>query len=127
MYHGLDVNIAIASAITASARVHMSIFKNNPLFNLYYSDTDSIVIDAPLPPEYVGSGLMKLEHTINRAVFLAPKVYGIEDIDGNEIIKVKGINQDAASELNIMDLELLLVKDSSKEFTQEKWFKKVMV
>jgi hypothetical protein len=43
MYHGQDVNIAIASAITAGARVHMSLFKNNSYFNLYYSDTDSIV------------------------------------------------------------------------------------
>jgi hypothetical protein len=49
MYHGLDVNIAIASAITSEARVYMSNFKNNPNFKLYYSDTDSIVIDKPLP------------------------------------------------------------------------------
>lgn len=28
-YHGMEVNIAIASTITASARVHMSVFKNN--------------------------------------------------------------------------------------------------
>ena len=34
-------SIAIASAITAYARVFMSIFKNNPDFNLYYGDTDS--------------------------------------------------------------------------------------
>ena len=48
-YHGMDTNIAIASAITAYARVHMSIFKNNPLFKLYYSDTVIVVIDRPLP------------------------------------------------------------------------------
>jgi hypothetical protein len=36
MYHGLDINIAIASAITAGGRIHMSIFKNNPNFNLYF-------------------------------------------------------------------------------------------
>lgn len=35
LFHGQDINIAIASAITAGARVHMSIFKNNPDFNLY--------------------------------------------------------------------------------------------
>jgi len=39
MYHGLDVNIAIASAISGGARMWMSMFKNNPKFNLYYSDT----------------------------------------------------------------------------------------
>ena len=126
MYHGADVNVAVASAITAGARVHMSIFKNNPVFNLYYSDTDSAVTDAQLPAELVGTALgqMKLEHTVNKAIFLAPKVYGLVDIDGNEIIKVKGINHDVANELHIEDLESLLVKDSSREFTQEKWYKK---
>jgi hypothetical protein len=43
-YHGLDVNVAIASSITAGARIWMSFFKNNTNFNLYYSDTDSIII-----------------------------------------------------------------------------------
>ena len=42
-------NIAIASAITALARVHMSQFKNNKNYNLYYTDTDSAIIDQPLP------------------------------------------------------------------------------
>jgi len=70
MYFGLDVNIALASAITAGARVHMSIFKNNPDFKLYYSDTDSGVFGRALPTEYVGTrlGQFKLEHVIDRAV-----------------------------------------------------------
>jgi len=74
MFYGLDVNIAIASAITGGARVHMSMFKNNPEFNLYYTDTDSGVVDKPLASKFVGSklGQLKLEHTINKAVFLAP-------------------------------------------------------
>jgi len=123
----MEINIAIASAITAGGRVHMSIFKNNPLFNLYYSDTDSAVTDAPLPIEYIGSelGKMKLEHTITRAVFLAPKVYGFITVDGQEIIKAKGITHDVAEGLTINDLEQLLIKDSKKEFNQEKWYKKV--
>jgi hypothetical protein len=76
-YHGFDVNIAIASTITAGARIFMSAFKNNPLYNLFYSDTDSIVIDRLLNARLVGAalGLLKLEHTITRAVFLARKVY----------------------------------------------------
>ena len=41
-FHGIETNIAIASAITAGARIYMSIFKNNPKFHLFYSDTDSI-------------------------------------------------------------------------------------
>lgn len=56
-YHGTEVNIAVASAITSYARIHMSFYKNNPDFKLYYSDTDSIVIDKPAfgdPDIFVG-------------------------------------------------------------------------
>jgi hypothetical protein len=68
-------------------------------------------------------GQMKLEHTIYKAIFLAPKVYGLQDINGNEIIKVKGITSDVASDLHLSDLESLLVKDSTREFTQENGLK----
>jgi hypothetical protein len=127
MYHGQDINIAIAAAVTGGARVHMSCLKNNPDFNLYYSDTDSGVTDRPLPSHMVGKelGQFKLEHIINRAVFLAPKVYGLEDIEGNEIIKVKGVTQEVANQFTLDTLEELLIKDSTKEINQEKWFKKV--
>lgn len=50
----LDINVAIASAISAYGRIHMSVFKNNPDYNLYYSDTDSGVFDKPLPDHMVG-------------------------------------------------------------------------
>jgi hypothetical protein len=124
-YHGSDVNIAIASTITAGARIFMSAFKNNPLYNLYYSDTDSIVIDKLLNPRLVGAalGLLKLEYVITRAVFLAPKVYGFITQDGDEVIKVKGVTQNVASGIHINDLEHLLIKDSHKIFNQQKWHK----
>lgn len=72
MYHGIDVNVAIASQIAGGGRVFMSYVKNNPAYNLYYSDTDSLVIDRP---NVIGTdlGLFKLEHVIKRAVFLAPE------------------------------------------------------
>ena len=128
MFHGMDVNIAIASAITGGARVHMSKFKNNPLFRLYYSDTDSIFIDAPLPVELVGTklGQMKLEYMVNRAVFLAPKVYGIEDVNGNTKIKIKGVTDESMKSINVNSLEKLLIENESLEFNQFKWFKKVL-
>jgi hypothetical protein len=127
-YHSSDVNIAVASFITASARVHMSVFRNNPDYNLYYSDTDSIVIDKPLHEAMVGSllGQVKLEHVVERAVFLAPKVYGLVTVDGQEVIKVKGLTSEAASQLNVNSLFSLLAEDSSKSFMQEKWHKKLL-
>ena len=126
-YHGQEVNIAIASAITAGARVYMSYFKNNPNFKLYYSDTDSAAIDRPLPKSMIGSALgqFKLEHVVERAVFLAPKVYGLVTEDGREILKVKGFTQESASLININELEKLLVQGSSVNITQTKWYKKV--
>jgi len=128
MYHGLEVNVAIASAISGGARMWMSILKNNPKFNLYYSDTDSWVTDAPLPSFMVGKelGQFKLEHMISKALFLAPKVYGLITTTGEEIIKVKGLSKHSLENLSFNELELLLVKDSTREFTQEKWFKKMI-
>ena len=60
-----NVSIGIASAITAYSRIHMSKFKNNPNFKLYYTDTDSGYIDKPLPDHLVSNqilGKMKLEY-----------------------------------------------------------------
>jgi hypothetical protein len=108
-YHGLDVNVAISAAITAGGRMWMSTIKNRFEFNLFYSDTDSFVTNKPLPSFMVGNklGQFKLEYTIERAVFLAPKVYAFITSSGEEIIKVKGIKQDALSGLHIEDLENL--------------------
>lgn len=128
MYHGLDVNIAIASAITSEARIYMSYFKNNPYFKLYYSDTDSIVIDKPLPDTLIGKklGQLKLEHIVNKAVFLAPKVYGIVDQDGNTTIKIKGVTNEGMKSITMNSLERLLIQNGELELKQFKWFKKVI-
>ena len=37
-------SIPIAAAITAEARIIMSQFKNNPLIDIFYTDTDSVFI-----------------------------------------------------------------------------------
>jgi len=128
MFHGLDVNIAIASAVTAGGRMWMTYFKNNPLYKIYYSDTDSAAINKPLPSFMVGSALgqFKLEHVVKRAVFLAPKVYGLVTVDGKEIVKIKGITNEVMPNIHIGDLERLLILDSTKEIIQEKMYKKVI-
>src|SRR3984885_411242 len=108
-----NVNIAIAAAITAYARIHMSQFKNNPDFNLYYSDTDSIYIDKPLSKDLVSSnelGKMKLENTLDKTVFLSPKVYFLLTKDGKIIYKVKGLSHDI--DLTLDDFLNLLEKET---------------
>jgi hypothetical protein len=116
-----NVSIGIASAITAYARIHMSQFKNNPDFNLFYSDTDSIYIDKPLPKDLVNSkilGKMKLENILDKAIFLAPKLYYLEIEDGKVIYKVKGLSHDV--KLTIDDFENLLFKDTFLKKVQTK-------
>lgn len=73
-----NISIGIAAAVTAYARVHMSQFLGDKNLNVLYTDTDSIDIDKPLNPKFIGPelGLMKLEYIFDEAVFLAPKVYG---------------------------------------------------
>lgn len=108
-----NVNIAIASAITAYARIHMTQFKNNPDFNLFYTDTDSIYIDKPLSLELVSNtdlGKMKLENKLNKSIFISPKVYCLETIDNKVIYKVKGLSHDV--ELTMLDFENLLIKNT---------------
>jgi hypothetical protein len=119
-----NISIGIAASITAYARIYMSWFKNNPNFNLYYSDTDSAYIDKQLPKEMVDSkmlGKLKLENICNKAIFLSPKVYCLETENGKIIYKVKGLSHDI--ELNMKDFEHLLYKDSILEKYQTKWMR----
>jgi len=99
----------------------MSQFKNNPDFKLYYSDTDSAYIDRPLPKHMVSNsilGKMKLENICKKAIFLGPKMYYLETIDGNIIYKVKGLKHEI--KLTRDDFESLLIKQSFLEKFQTK-------
>jgi len=125
-----NVNIAIASAVSAYARIHMSPFKNNnTLGNLYYSDTDSAYFDKPLPDSMIDPkrlGALKLEGVYSKGIFLATKVYCLLDNNNNNIeIKIKGVNKKAIidNNININLFESLLHKDYSFEIKQTKWFK----
>ena len=120
-----NVNIAIASAITAYARIAMTQVKNIPGLKLFYTDTDSAYTNAPLPSHLISDtklGLFKLERICKDVVFLAPKVYGLLDMDNNQVIKVKGISKDALKSINFNTLDSLLNKDANIKLLQNKWF-----
>ena len=122
-----NINISIASAITSYARIHMSQFKNNPDYNLYYSDTDSIYIDKELNDSLVNNkilGHMKLEAIIDKAIFIAPKVYGYLT-EGKTIIKVKGLSTESINCINLEDLTSLLTDKVKLSFQNEKWYKDI--
>jgi hypothetical protein len=87
-------NVAIAAAITSKAQMIMMDYKNNPDFDVYYTDTDSIFTDKPLPEHLVGDelGQMKNEsmdkwgvETIDKACFVGGKKYGLSVTDCNGI------------------------------------------
>ena len=93
-------------------------------YKLYYMDTDSLIIDQPLPESMVSDtmlGKFKLEHVIKEGVFLAPKVYGLKLQDGSEIIKVKGLSSKAG--LTFDALKSLLHMNSSITLNQDKSFR----
>jgi hypothetical protein len=60
-FRSIKSNVAIASAVTAYARIHMIDYKLLP--GTVYTDTDSIFISNPLPDHMIGPelGLMKDE------------------------------------------------------------------
>jgi hypothetical protein len=119
----ININVAIASSVTANARIHMSQFKNNPELTgiLYYTDTDSAIIDKELPKSFIDSkklGKMKLEKVLTRFIALGPKIYGGITTEGLEFTKVKGLKV----KLSLNQLEYLL-SEPKLDLDQEKWYK----
>jgi len=61
---------------------------------IYYCDTDSIVTNLEIEPEFCHEkkyGLWALERTITEGIFILPKLYAELEINGKEILKSKGL------------------------------------
>lgn len=98
-------NISISSAITSYARIHMQKYKLIPDNKIFYSDTDSIVLQKPLQTGISNEiGDLKLEYKIKEAIFIRPKLYGIITDSDKEIIKCAGYPKDS---INYKDLREL--------------------
>jgi hypothetical protein len=108
------VNIAVGAAVTAYARITMSQFKNIKGIETFYTDTDSVYTNKPLPQHLVDPkelGKMKDELsglTVQKAHFLGPKAYGLtyEDKEGDIITRstIAGITKDSLSWPEIVSL-----------------------
>lgn len=119
-----NISVGVAAAITAYSRIHMSQFKNNPNINLFYTDTDSIYTDSELDPSFIDSkilGKLKLEYTVDEAVFLGPKSYCLKLNNDKTIVKVKGLKN--VEDLAINDFKDLLTKNYYIDKSHEKWFR----
>ncbi|GBB99132.1 hypothetical protein RclHR1_34200001, partial [Rhizophagus clarus] len=117
-------NVAIAAAVTSYSRIIINSFKLlaiNLGLEIYYSDTDSLVVNGTLPEEYISStelGLLKLEHTIEEGIFVMPKVYYLLTSEGKEVIKCKGFG----GQLTKTNFEALL-NEETLHYTTTKWFR----
>lgn len=118
----LNISICIAMAITSYAIIHMSQFLNLPGYKVYYTDTDSVFLDKPLPDYMISNelGKMKLEGIYDEAIFIAPKVYGVKSENIN-YTKVKGLK----NKITYNDLSTLLLKNQTLEIPQEKWYRSI--
>jgi hypothetical protein len=122
---GKNVSIGIAAAITSYARIHMQQLLQSEDYNVYYTDTDSIVTDKPIDPSYIGKGLgqLKLEYKVSKGVFLSPKVYSIITDEGKEVTKVKGFKEKT---ITFNQLEKLLYSETSHKLNQSKWYRNLI-
>jgi hypothetical protein len=114
----MSVSVGIAASITAYARMHMTPLLQDPSYNVYYTDTDSIVTDKPINEKFIGKALgqLKLEYNIVKGVFLAPKVYSLISDLGKTVTKVKGLKDpnipfDLFEDLLYKDKKLVLNHD----------------
>jgi DNA polymerase elongation subunit (family B) len=92
----MESNVPIAGGVTAYSRMIINEFKLIALaqgLEVYYSDTDSLVLNGALPAQYIDKaklGFLKLEHVIQEGIFVMPKVYWLKTLEGEEVLKCKG-------------------------------------
>jgi len=99
-------NVAIAAYVTAYARILMhKIYLEAGPENTYYTDTDSIFTTKEFK---TGDALgeLKLEYTTTSAVFLLPKTYINEGVEGESFKKkvtMKGFDKKKIKDFTIQD------------------------
>ncbi len=99
----------LSAFITSYARVELlKKLMAIPPDALYYCDTDSIVTTVPLPDDEVhvkDYGKWKLEKELRKAIFVLPKLYAELGIDGEEILKSKGLVREYRTSVRYADYE----------------------
>ncbi len=103
--------VHIAAAISSYARIIINEYKNIPGNPCIMSDTDSAILQYPLPNYLIGGelGQMKLVCKIKHGIFIKKKIYCILTTENKEIIKSSGID---SSRLNYESFVRLLQGES---------------
>ena len=126
-------NIAIRAAITSHGRIilyklWMDVINQGG--TLLYSDTDSVFAafdEAPYGKTF--SGFVwpyddKGKDTFKNVLFIAPKIYYLEDINGNTKFAVKGVSNTSGFEYR--DLVKLFVNKEKLTFTNQVKFRNLI-
>lgn len=74
---------------------------------MYYTDTDSLVLNKPLDPSLIGTelGKFKLEYFVQKGYFISSKTYCLVKQKGDGIIlKAKGVNDKTLNEKSFIQL-----------------------
>jgi hypothetical protein len=119
-YSLVKANVAISSAVTAYARIHMIKFKISGC--CVYTDTDSVFTSEKLENKFIGSelGLMKDELnglTIKQGCFLGIKKYGYQYLDKNNTLVTKSTF--AGIEKNSLTYEEIIKLSKGDKLVQE--------
>ena len=96
------VHVPISAHITAIARRNLTNYLRNSISRggkIYYSDTDGFATNVPHAVSPALGGL-KLEQTISRGRYVAPKVYDQEGIDGETGKPIRKIKAKGFSRMN---------------------------
>jgi len=131
---GIISAVQISSRISALARVSINKYKNIVGNKLYYTDTDSLILENKLPSNLIGPelGKWKLEGELIKGIFVRPKLYIYEDLNGKVKKVAAGVNANDLSyqdyidlingkevttqknkmNINWMDLEIKMIKQS---------------
>jgi len=117
------VSLPVSMAIASLARIIINKIKLEYKDNLFYSDTDSLVLDCPLREDLVSSselGKFKFEGIIEEGIFLGPKFYALKMSDGTEVSKIKGFKL----KVEFDQMKTLLVEGASLELEQFNWYRR---
>jgi hypothetical protein len=99
---GIISAVQISSRIAALARVSINKYKNLAANSLYYTDTDSLILEHKLPSNIIGTelGQWKLEAELTKGIFVRSKLYMYQDLTGTFKKVAAGVN---ANELSYQD------------------------
>ena len=102
-----SIQVQVGSYVTSYARILLldSMRKASEYCNVYYCDTDSMVLDGALPENMIHSsklGYWDLEKEISYGLFLQPKVYYEQPFhdSGKETVKFKGVSKETAKDFH---------------------------